>query len=144
MVQFATPPPPYEFSPVHTAFLCTDDHFDRALRLLQERGLNYWSDPQRTRLQETNPESQRRLRQSLQSIVLPLWCHGSMAMTLRLNKEDEQLLARLAEQDGVSRHALVINAIHEVAERRGHEAQVSAASKRARERYGDLLDRLGE
>ncbi|GAA1554934.1 hypothetical protein SAMN04489751_1540 [Brevibacterium sandarakinum] len=67
-----------------------------------------------------------------------------MAMTLRLNKDDEQLLARLAEQDGVSRQAIVINAIHEMAERRGHEAQVSAASKRARERYGDLLDRLGK
>ncbi|WP_346036760.1 CopG family transcriptional regulator [Brevibacterium picturae] len=65
-------------------------------------------------------------------------------MTLRLNKDDEQLLARLAEQDGVSRQAIVINAIHEMAERRGHEAQVSAASKRARERYGDLLDRLGK
>lgn len=67
-----------------------------------------------------------------------------MAMTLRLNKDDEQLLARLAEQEGVSRQAIVISAIHEVAERRGHEAQVSAASKRARERYGDLLDRLGK
>ncbi|AOP52070.1 MAG: CopG family transcriptional regulator [Brevibacterium aurantiacum] len=67
-----------------------------------------------------------------------------MAMTLRLDKDDEQLLARLAEQDGVSRQAAVINAIHEVAERRGHEAQVGEASKRARERYGDLLDRLGK
>ncbi|MGO2027284.1 MAG: CopG family transcriptional regulator [Brevibacterium sp.] len=67
-----------------------------------------------------------------------------MAMTLRLNKNDEELLTRLAEQDGVSRQALIINAIHEVAERRGHEAQVSDASKRARERYGDLLDRLGK
>lgn len=54
MLQFAAPPPPYEFSPVHMAFLCTDDHFDRAVRLLQERSLDYWADPQRTRLQETN------------------------------------------------------------------------------------------
>ncbi|MDN6530134.1 MAG: VOC family protein [Brevibacterium sp.] len=56
MLQFATPPPAYEISPVHMAFLCTDEHFDRAVTLLQERGLDYWADPQRTRPQETNTE----------------------------------------------------------------------------------------
>jgi len=56
MLQFATPPPEYDILPVHMAFLCTDDHFDRAVDLLKQRGLDFWADPQRTRPQETNTE----------------------------------------------------------------------------------------
>ena len=56
MLQFASPPPPYEVSPVHMAFLCTDEQFDRALGLLRDRGLDHWADPQRTRPGETNTE----------------------------------------------------------------------------------------
>ncbi|TDC95432.1 VOC family protein [Saccharopolyspora aridisoli] len=54
MLQFATPPPPWEISPVHLAFLCTDDHFDRAVDLLRTREREHWADPQRTRPGETN------------------------------------------------------------------------------------------
>ena len=68
----------------------------------------------------------------------------SMAMTLRLSSEDERLLAELAEAEGISRQALTIRAIHEMAERRGHSAKVSQASARARDRYAELLERLGE
>ena len=39
MLQFAAPPPPYEFSPVHMAFLCDDAQFDAAVALLTDRGL---------------------------------------------------------------------------------------------------------
>ncbi|WP_181273901.1 CopG family transcriptional regulator [Brevibacterium oceani] len=67
-----------------------------------------------------------------------------MAMTLRLNSDDERLLAELAEAEGISRQALTIRAIHEMAERRGHAAKVSQASERARDRYAKLLERLGE
>ena len=56
MLQFAAPPPPYEFSPVHMAVLCDDAQFDRAVALLTDRGLDYWADPQRTKSQETNTE----------------------------------------------------------------------------------------
>lgn len=56
MLQFATPPPGFDITPVHMAFLCTDDHFDRAVALLNERGRGYWADPQRTRPKETNTE----------------------------------------------------------------------------------------
>ncbi len=66
-----------------------------------------------------------------------------MAMTLRLTEEDEKVLARLAEADGISRHEATIRAIHEVAARRGHESRVREASAEARTRYADLLDRLG-
>ena len=64
-------------------------------------------------------------------------------MTLWLTEEDERVLARLAEEDGISRQEATIRAIHEVAARRGHELKVSDVSRRARARYGDLLDRLG-
>ena len=37
-------------------------------------------------------------------------------MTLRLSKEDERLLALLAQEDGVSRQEATIRAIHEVDE----------------------------
>lgn len=64
-------------------------------------------------------------------------------MTLRLTAEDERILAALAEQDGISRQEATVRAIREVAARRGHENAVRASSARARERYADLLDRLG-
>lgn len=64
-------------------------------------------------------------------------------MTLRLTAEDERVLAKLAEDDGISRQEATIRAIHEVAARRGHERKVSVASQRARARYADVLDRLG-
>ncbi|AZL08077.1 VOC family protein [Brevibacterium aurantiacum] len=56
MLQFASPPPTFELPPVHKAFICTDEHFRRAVSLLDERGLDYWADPQRSRLHETNTE----------------------------------------------------------------------------------------
>lgn len=67
-----------------------------------------------------------------------------MAMTLRLTERDEQALAALAEADGVSKQEATIRAIHEAAERRGHEAKVADASKRVRARYADVIERLGQ
>lgn len=75
--------------------------------------------------------------------VIPLRYHGAMAMTLRLTPEDEQILAFLAEAEGVSRHEATLRAIREVAARRGHEAKVAQLSAQARERYADVLARLG-
>ena len=43
----------------------------------------------------------------------------------------------------MSRHEATLRAIREVAARRGHEAKVAELSARARERYADVLDRLG-
>lgn len=67
-----------------------------------------------------------------------------MAMTLRLTADDEQVLARLAADQGVSRQEATVRAIREAAARRGHEAAVRDLSARARERYADVLRRLGE
>lgn len=67
-----------------------------------------------------------------------------MAMTLRLTPEDERALALLAEADGVSKQEATVRAIHEAASRRLRRDQVAALSASARERYADLLDRLGQ
>jgi len=64
-------------------------------------------------------------------------------MTLRLTPEDELLLAALAEAEGVSRHEATLRAIRDAAARHGHEAKVQELSVRARERYADVLGRLG-
>ena len=66
-----------------------------------------------------------------------------MAMTLRLSTDDERLLAALAESEGVSKQEATLRAIREAAARRGHEARVHDLSVQARERYADVLDRLG-
>lgn len=65
-------------------------------------------------------------------------------MTLRLTEDDERVLARLAQDEGISRQEATIRAIHEAAERRGHERKVSDSSRRARARYADVLERLGQ
>lgn len=67
-----------------------------------------------------------------------------MAMTLRLSPDDEMALALLAETEGISKQEATIRAIHEAAERHGHSAAVESASRSARARYVDLLDRLGQ
>ena len=67
-----------------------------------------------------------------------------MAMTLRLSEDDEKVLAELARVDGISRQEATVRAIREAAARRGHEVAVRDASAKARERYADVLRRLGE
>jgi hypothetical protein len=66
-----------------------------------------------------------------------------MAMTLRLTADQEHTLAMLAEADGVSRQEAVVRAINETAARRAHSGQVRELSAAARNRYADLLERLG-
>ena len=67
-----------------------------------------------------------------------------MAMTLRLEPEDEKALTLLAQADGVSKQEATVRAIREAAARRVHEDKVRRLSGAARSRYADLLDRLGQ
>ena len=67
-----------------------------------------------------------------------------MAMTLRLEPEDEKALTLLAEAEGVSKQEATVRAIREAAARRIREDKVRHLSKVARARYADLLDRLGQ
>lgn len=66
-----------------------------------------------------------------------------MAMTLRLTDEQERTLTLLAEADGISKQEATVRAIQEAASRRLHHSKVHDLSAAARERYADLLDRLG-
>ena len=67
-----------------------------------------------------------------------------MAMTLRLETEDERALTLLAEAEGVSKHEATVRAIREAAARHVREDKVRRLSTAARSRYADLLDRLGQ
>ena len=64
-------------------------------------------------------------------------------MTLRLSEDDEQLLAALAQSEGVSKQEATVRAIREAAARHIHEDRVRDLSISARARYADLLERLG-
>lgn len=66
-----------------------------------------------------------------------------MARTLRLTPDDERALALLAEADGVSKQEATVRAIHEAAARRVRRDKVAELSASTRDRYADLLDRLG-
>ena len=65
-------------------------------------------------------------------------------MTLRLEPEDETALTLLAEAEGVSKQEATVRAIREAAARRVREDKVRRRSAAARDRYADLLDRLGQ
>ena len=66
-----------------------------------------------------------------------------MAMTLRLTDEQDRALELLAKADGVSKQEAAVRAITDAAARRVHDDRVRELSAAARERYADLLDRLG-
>ena len=65
-------------------------------------------------------------------------------MTLRLSADDEQALALLAAADGVSKQEATVRAIHEAASRRLRQDKIRTLSAGARQRYANLLDRLGQ
>ncbi len=66
-----------------------------------------------------------------------------MAMTLRLSPDDEEALALLAQTQNVSKQEATVRAIREAAARHVHQSRVRELSEQGRERYADLLDRLG-
>lgn len=67
-----------------------------------------------------------------------------MAMTLRLDAEDERILAELAQAQGISKQEATVRAIRDTAARTLREARVRELSAAARARYADVLDRLGQ
>ncbi len=67
-----------------------------------------------------------------------------MAMTLRLEPEDEEALALLAKTHGVSKQEATVRAIREAAARSVREDKVRHLSATARDRYANLLERLGQ
>lgn len=67
-----------------------------------------------------------------------------MAMTLRLEPDDEEALALLAKTQGVSKQEATVRAIRDAAARSIREEKVRRLSAAARDRYSDLLERLGQ
>lgn len=67
----------------------------------------------------------------------------SMAFTLRTDEELEAALAELAEAEGISKQEVVRRAVLELRARTEHKARVATSSADLRERWGQVLDRLG-
>lgn len=67
----------------------------------------------------------------------------SMAFTLRTDAELDAALAALADAEGLSKQDVVRKAVLELHARTLHKERVSASSARMRERWEQVLDRLG-
>ena len=67
----------------------------------------------------------------------------AMALTLRTDAELEAALTALAESEGISRQEIIRRSVLERYERSVHVARVDDASARMRERWADVLERLG-
>lgn len=76
------------------------------------------------------------------------WYHTGMmslmAMTVRIDAELEQALASLSDSEHLSRQEVIRRAVLERYHRAGHATEVRQSSSRMRDRWGDVLDRLGD
>jgi hypothetical protein len=66
-----------------------------------------------------------------------------MAMTLRPDSAVEAALARLAAEQGISKHEAVLRAILRDDAERGLDADAAASFERMRVKYRDAIERLG-
>lgn len=67
----------------------------------------------------------------------------TMAFTLRTDPELDAALAELADIEGLSKQEVVRKAVLELQFRTQHKARVGASSAEMRERWEQVLDRLG-
>lgn len=67
----------------------------------------------------------------------------SMAFTLRTDAELDAALAELAEAQGMSKQEVVRRAVLDALERTQRRDRIAAASAASRDRWDDVLDRLG-
>jgi len=75
--------------------------------------------------------------------VVPEWYHDVMAMNLRLDEEDSELLRTLAEAEHISMHEAALRAIRRSAREVAHTERVRQATAEMMDRWADVLDRLG-
>jgi uncharacterized protein (DUF1778 family) len=66
-----------------------------------------------------------------------------MAMNLRLDDEDSELLRALAEAEHISLHEAALRAIRRSARELAHTDRVREATGEMLARWGEVLDRLG-
>jgi hypothetical protein len=76
--------------------------------------------------------------------VVSYWYHVGVAMTLRLDDQDNEALRRQAEVEQRSMHAVAQDAIREYINQRAHRTVVDTAIRSVVARHADLLRRLGE
>lgn len=67
-----------------------------------------------------------------------------MSMTLRLTDEQDRALTALAEAGGVSKNEAALRAIIKSAQDLNSETEVRRLTREAADKYGPLLDRLGQ
>ncbi len=67
-----------------------------------------------------------------------------MAMTLRLDEEDGELLRALAQAEHVSLHEAALRAIRRSAREVAHTSRVRDATEEMLGRWEEVLDRLGQ
>ena len=67
-----------------------------------------------------------------------------MAVILRLDDDDSALLKALAEAAHVSLHEAALRAIRRSAREIAHTDRVRAATAEMLDRWGEVLDRLGQ
>ena len=77
------------------------------------------------------------------TVVVPEWYHDVMAMNLRLDEEDSELLRTLAEAEHISMHEAALRAIRRSAREVAHTERVRQATAEMMDRWADVLDRLG-
>jgi len=66
-----------------------------------------------------------------------------MAMNLRLDEQDSELLRALADAEHVSLHEAVLRAIRRSAREIAHTYLMREATAEMMDRWSDVLDRLG-
>ncbi|KRF27040.1 ribbon-helix-helix protein, CopG family [Phycicoccus sp. Soil803] len=66
-----------------------------------------------------------------------------MALTLRTDSELEKALDALVAAEGASRQEVIRRAVIDRYHRQEHVELVASSSAKLRERWGDVLDRLG-
>jgi hypothetical protein len=66
-----------------------------------------------------------------------------MALTVRTDAQLEEALTALSKSEGISRQEIIRRAVLDRFERSGHRERVDDATKRMKERWGDVLERLG-
>jgi len=75
------------------------------------------------------------------------WYHfgimRGMAMTLRMNQDQDQMVERLSEQWGVSKNEAILRAISLADEESETDRRYLEAYERVSTKYKDALDRLG-
>lgn len=67
-----------------------------------------------------------------------------MAMTLRLNEEEQAALRERAEREGISMQDAARRAVREYVARGDHRDRVRIAAERVKTAHADALRRLGE